>query len=417
MENRPLADLVAALGAEDTVWVRLAGHRSADGWGLALLEITATEEPPEFERVTWLYEGAVFTALPQRGSTVAGWVEQRQVNQGRLELGIADLPTHVTVERRDSGFAGAFSTLAWPSIVWAVGLANQYSHQFRGDLVADDAPAFLEFDQAAAAFFGLPPSLNRSFSGREVVLRVQDRRGRIAAVHVRPTEIVAQVEGEGLVGATLAVGGDRPGAVKRLTGAGDVHLPHADGLPTRPWLALHRDYELLDRRYLEASSAQAGVEVEVDAATQLAVLLASGEGPRTEFKRELPSDPRGVMKTVAAFANGDGGTIVFGVNDEGVVVGLAGAGLRKASDRLANLIRDHVHPLPLYDFVVLDEDEVLLAHVYPSPSTPYGVGTDPRDVVYYLRRGANSFPATPADVRLMVQAREPVVSQYPHLYR
>lgn len=34
MENRPLADLIAVLGAEDTVWVRLAGHRSAEGWGL-----------------------------------------------------------------------------------------------------------------------------------------------------------------------------------------------------------------------------------------------------------------------------------------------------------------------------------------------------------------------------------------------
>jgi hypothetical protein len=399
MENRPLEDLIAAVRATETVWIRLAGRRSDDSWGLALLEITAGEEPPAFERATWLYEAAAFTAAPQRGSTVADWLAQRKINQGRLELAIADLPTHVTVERRDSGFAGAFSTLAWPSVVWAVGLANQYTHQFRGDLVADDAPAFLEFDQAAAAFFGLPPSLNRSLSGREIVLRVQDRRARIAAVRVRPTEIVAQVEGEALAGATLAVSGDQPGAVERLTGAGEVHLPHADGLPTRPWLALHRDYELLDRRYLEASAAQAGVEVEVDAATQLAVLLAGGEGPRTEFKRELPSDPRGVMKTVAAFANGDGGTIVFGIDGEGVVVGLAGVGLRKASDRLANLIRDHVHPLPLYDFVVLDEDDVLLAQVYPSPNTPYGVGTDPRDVVYYLRRGANSFPATPADVR------------------
>jgi hypothetical protein len=237
MENRPLSDMVGALRAEDTVWIRLAGHRATDAWGLALLEITAGEEPPEFRRETWLYHGAAFTAAPVRGSVVAGWLEQGQISHGRLQLAIADLPTHVTVERRDSGFAGAFSTLAWPSIVWSVGLSNQYTNQFRGDLVADDAPAFLEFDQAAAAFFGLPPALNRSFSGRELVLRVQDRRARIVSVRVRPAEI-ARVEGDGLAGATLAVSGDQPRAVERLSGAGEIHLPLSNGLPTRPWLAL-----------------------------------------------------------------------------------------------------------------------------------------------------------------------------------
>jgi len=82
MENRPREDLIAALRAEDTVWIRLAGHRTAETWGLALLEITASEEPPAFRRETWLYEGAAFTAAPVRGSVVAAWLEQGQISHG-----------------------------------------------------------------------------------------------------------------------------------------------------------------------------------------------------------------------------------------------------------------------------------------------------------------------------------------------
>ena len=48
--------------------------------------------------------------------------------------------------------------------------------------------------------------------------------------------------------------------------------------------------------------------------------IAGGEDARTEFKRRL-GDLRGVGRTVCAFANGDGGLVVIGVDDGGAVVG------------------------------------------------------------------------------------------------
>jgi hypothetical protein len=412
MENRSLSELVAAVRAEERLWIRLAGN-CVENWRLALLEITAGAKPPLFGESRWLYAGAAFIAQELPGASVADWLDQQRITAPPLELEIADLPPTVHVERRDSGFAGSLSPLLWPSEIWTLSLPNQYTHQYRGDLVAGDAPPFLDFDQAAAAFFGLPPSFNRSFSGREVVFRAQDLRARITSVRIRPAQVVVSVDGDSLPGATVAIGGDQPGPRAPVHGAGDVQLPLSHALPSRPWVALHLDKELLDRRYLDASSAQPGVEVEVDAATRLAVLITGGEGPTIEFKRELPgTDPRAAMKTVAAFANGGGGTIAFGVNDEGAVIGLNEPSLRKSADRLTNLIRDYVHPLPLYEIDVLEAEQVLLVDVQASPLTPYGVGTDEREVVYYLRRGANSFPATPADVRLMVHAREPVADRY-----
>ena len=48
--------------------------------------------------------------------------------------------------------------------------------------------------------------------------------------------------------------------------------------------------------------------------------IAGGEDARTEFKRRL-GDLRGVGRTVCAFANGDGGLVVIGVDAGGAVVG------------------------------------------------------------------------------------------------
>ena len=44
--------------------------------------------------------------------------------------------------------------------------------------------------------------------------------------------------------------------------------------------------------------------------------LFSGESINIEYKVEMPKKSEKYMKTVVAFANGRGGRIVFGVDDE-----------------------------------------------------------------------------------------------------
>ena len=44
--------------------------------------------------------------------------------------------------------------------------------------------------------------------------------------------------------------------------------------------------------------------------------IGAGEDARTEFKRGI-GDMRGVGKTLCAFANGEGGLLVIGVDDTG----------------------------------------------------------------------------------------------------
>ena len=50
--------------------------------------------------------------------------------------------------------------------------------------------------------------------------------------------------------------------------------------------------------------------------------IEAGEDRTTEFKRELGNDLSAIGRTVCAFANGEGGLIVLGIEDKGDIVGL-----------------------------------------------------------------------------------------------
>jgi len=415
MESRPLRELIERVTAEPRVWIRLAASKPDADWQLSLLEVTLGEAPHGWRRQRWQYPNAAFIASAPSGKTVAGWLVRRRVSLRPVSLRL-DPSDPVHVDWRESRAAGILEALPWPTHVWNVERNGQSTQPPHAELVAADAPAFFSFDQAAAAFFALPPPPNRNYSGRELIVRDQDRRARIDSVRVRPTEVLATVSGLALGGAQLTLGGDR-GSTRRLSPRiHEVRLPLDPALASGAWLALHRDQELLDRRILDPSWGARDIDVEIDASTRVELLISGGENASTEFKAQLPSDDaQQVMKTVAAFANGGGGTIVFGVDDEGRAVGLSHGHARAGLDRLTNLVTDWVRPLVDFNLELVEFNgrEMVVVDVKAGANTPYGVGTTDRKVAYYIRRGATTFPAAPAEVRAFVRSRVPVAAQPP----
>jgi hypothetical protein len=412
MDSHPVSVLSDYLTGQTRVWVRVAANRLDGDWQLSLLEITVGEPPPGWRRQRWSYEHAVFVASAPSGPTVARWLERHRIALPSLSIKLA-LEGSVGVEPRDSKFQGIYQQLPWPTREWTVYLLDSSGQRLHDELVAADTPAFINFDQAAAAFFGVPLKPNRSFSGREIVVRQQDRRGRIDHVLVRPTELLVEVSGEQLRGCslTLSGSGSPTRALSRRTRQVRLAMPY--GLGTGAWLALHRDRELLDRRILDPGWGGNDFDVEVDASTRVELLISSGEQATIEFKRALPgSDPSKVMKTVAAFANANGGTILFGVEDDGEIVGIGEHYTRRSLDRLTSLISDWVRPLPDFEceMVEIDGRGVIAINVGRGRNAPYGVGTSERHIAYYVRRAGNTFPASPAHVRAFVQARAPAGS-------
>ena len=307
MSNHPLSELVERIASERRVWVRAALVKQDESWVLALLEITLGVAPPAWRRAQWRYPRAVFAAISPKGATAARWL-----SSGRLALRGARVRLtpgeSASRDWRESAAATVYEQLDWPGLVWTIRPYAPASIGLHEELVAVDAPAFLSFDDAALAFFCVPRLPNRRFNSPEIVVREQLLAARIESLTIRPSEIVAAVSGSGLRGTRLTVGAPN-GASKPLSSTTrKVRLPITSAPGPGAWVALHRGDVLLDRRVLDPAWRQAGVQVEVDLASQVQILVSRGEGPTVEFKRQLPAaDAQGPMRTISAFANGDGG--------------------------------------------------------------------------------------------------------------
>jgi predicted HTH transcriptional regulator len=103
----------------------------------------------------------------------------------------------------------------------------------------------------------------------------------------------------------------------------------------------------------------------------LVELLKRHEGKTLEFKRDL-SSPDGILKTVVAFANTAGGTVVIGVEDGSKNVrGLPDA--LASEERLASLISDSIRPhlVPDIEVMAWRNLNVLAVQVHPSNTRPH----------------------------------------------
>ena len=134
-------------------------------------------------------------------------------------------------------------------------------------------------------------------------------------------------------------------------GATKILLPQ--GLPEDAWLWLRSDDDWLDYRSLGTWEGGRNQDVRdersVETALDLAALVAQGESQYLEFKSQLPDNNppsrRAALKTIAAFANGEGGTVLYGVDDSGTILGLVDGGDR-TPDRFNDILRSWTSPMP-----------------------------------------------------------------------
>ena len=97
-------------------------------------------------------------------------------------------------------------------------------------------------------------------------------------------------------------------------------------------------------------------------ADEVSVMLAEGEGQRSEFKKSFAEENDGI-RTLCAFANAEGGTVLFGVADEGQVLGLD-LGQNTIENFVNKLRRETDPPLsPTVDRIVGEGRSVVAATV------------------------------------------------------
>ena len=90
------------------------------------------------------------------------------------------------------------------------------------------------------------------------------------------------------------------------------------------------------------------------------------ESRQLEFKETISNT---FLKTVSAFANYDGGSILFGVNDNGEAVGISDIE-QKCLD-IENSINDSIKPQPEYSMEVINVGKTIALNVRPGVNKPY----------------------------------------------
>ncbi|WP_028245013.1 AlbA family DNA-binding domain-containing protein [Pseudoclavibacter soli] len=119
------------------------------------------------------------------------------------------------------------------------------------------------------------------------------------------------------------------------------------------------------------------------------------EGKLLEFKRDL-SSPTKPLRTVVAFANSAGGSLVIGVNDDGSVSGVKDP--LAEDERITSLITDWISPqlVPGIDIVTLGETTVLVVDVPLSTRRPHFMKDQGPESGVYVRLGSSTRQADPA---------------------
>jgi predicted HTH transcriptional regulator len=189
------------------------------------------------------------------------------------------------------------------------------------------------------------------------------------------------------------------------------------------WLWLKRGVDWLDYRSPRGWGGYVAPDDRLvlpppeDPVAEVTALASQGEGQHLEYKSRLPPSgnattrrereaKRTALKDIVAFANGGGGTILYGVRDDGVIVGLDEP-VGKARDRLTDFVRGRVFPsLPHHiSQRVVDGKLVLMLEVEPTERTLYSLLIDVDRPEYYIRRDATTYPARADEIASVLSAR------------
>jgi predicted HTH transcriptional regulator len=138
-------------------------------------------------------------------------------------------------------------------------------------------------------------------------------------------------------------------------------------------------------------------------------IIEEGEGFEIEFKRRI-STPEKIARTLIAFANTKGGHILFGVDDDGSIIGV------ESEKSEVDLIREagSVHCVPeiqpVIDIVACNGKDVIVAFVEESSDKPHyfagqSNGQDEEESRVYIRVNDKTVIASREVVKILRDER------------
>lgn len=128
-------------------------------------------------------------------------------------------------------------------------------------------------------------------------------------------------------------------------------------------------------------------------------------GEATEYDKKLALEvkrPKSWCKSVSAFANTLGGALVFGISDDGEIVGLSDP--NGDAEKLSEIIKTRMEPIPEFRlrFHKTEDAKVLLIlDIFKGEETPYYYSGD-GVLEAYIRVGNESVKASATELKRLV---------------
>ena len=134
----------------------------------------------------------------------------------------------------------------------------------------------------------------------------------------------------------------------------------------------------------------------IDIHTLIGEATAYDKKQMLEIKR-----PKSWLKSVSAFANGEGGTLIFGISDDDQMVGLADA--ESDAEKISEEIKTKLDPVPVVnlEYKEIDGKSLILLHVYSGQETPYYYIGDKQRLAF-VRVGNESVTADRIQLKALV---------------
>ena len=123
--------------------------------------------------------------------------------------------------------------------------------------------------------------------------------------------------------------------------------------------------------------------------------LFAGESKNIEYKVAVPKKSEKYMKTVVAFANGNGGKIVFGIDDKTLeIVGMDEDNIFKTMDAITNAISDSCEPRirPDVTLQTVNDKTVIVVEILPGAMRPYYIKSEGMTEGTYMRVSGTTRP-------------------------
>jgi predicted HTH transcriptional regulator len=127
-------------------------------------------------------------------------------------------------------------------------------------------------------------------------------------------------------------------------------------------------------------------------------LIEEGEGFEVEFKRKV-STPEKIARTLIALANTKGGYILFGVDDDGSIIGVESEKSEVDQIREAGTMYCEPAILPEIDIVAFNGKDVIAAYVHESTNKPH----------YYTGENGNGNGHTEDHSRVFIRVNDKTV--------